>query len=216
MLDTHQVLARLKEIGITDSIQTVRRWLRSGELKGEMPEGEIRKGKKRREGYHVHPKDLDSFIQKKREENWLYPEVQRLEKEVINLQKKYKDLQKKYKDLQRKMVTSELEKTKTTDQQEEEESEPSPTSSIHNKTISPVELNVVWRQIERGNQDPEVEQYLRMNSVKNRLYSVVLGSDTRDGHEYVCPLTGKRFGNYKEMVVCSLEQIIAEKSKENR
>src|SRR5690606_26003526 len=115
------------EIGITDSIQTVRRWLRSGELKGEMPEGEIRKGKKRSAGYRVHPKDLEAFIQKKREENWLYPEVKRLKKKYKDLQKKYKDLQKKYKDLQRKMVTAELEKTKTTDQQEEEESEPSPT-----------------------------------------------------------------------------------------
>lgn len=210
MLDVYQVLDRLKEIGITGSIQTVRRWLRTGELKGEMPEGEIRKGKKRSAGYRVHPKDLEAFIQKKREENWLYPEVQRLEKEVINLKKKYKDLQLSLRK-QRKMVTA------TTDQQEEEESDdqPSPTSSIQstNKTISPVELNVTWRQIERANQDPEVEQYLRMNSVKNRLYYVILGSDTRDGNEYVCPLTGKRFGNYKEMVVCSLEQIIDEKRK---
>jgi predicted transcriptional regulator len=93
-LDADTVLERLKEIGITDSIQTVRRWLREGQLKGKMPEGELRKGKKKSAGYRVDPKDLEAFIQKKREENWLYPELKRLEQENIQLKAEIERLKK--------------------------------------------------------------------------------------------------------------------------
>jgi|GEM_PF-6521513 len=59
MLTTEQVLERLKQEGITENIQMVRRWIRNGELPAQAPS-------KRKDGYLVDEADLSAFIEKKR------------------------------------------------------------------------------------------------------------------------------------------------------
>ncbi|WP_419877650.1 helix-turn-helix domain-containing protein [Brevibacillus centrosporus] len=59
MLTTEQVLEKLKVKGITENIQTVRRWIRNGELPAKVPV-------KRKDGYLISEADLVVFIEKKR------------------------------------------------------------------------------------------------------------------------------------------------------
>jgi transposase len=226
-LDADAVLERLKEIGITDSIQTVRRWLREGQLKGEMPEGELRKGKKKSAGYRVDPKDLEEFIQKKREENWLYPEVKRLEQENEQLKAEINQLRQQLNQPQAK--------------QEDEGAEPDDSSSSRTtgqsakrQTVSPMEIRIALRQMNRFFQSAsdqekaealklfgipefnpvEIDQYLRMEPVERKLHEVLLTNDTitTDG-KYISPITNKEYETARDMVAATLFKIIEEKRK---
>lgn len=210
MLTVPEVLERLKEAGITDSIQTVRRWIRTGELKGEMPEGEIRKGKKRSEGYHVRHEDLQAFIQKKKEENWLYPEVKRLEKEVEQLKQDIAKLKKKNNSKDETVSTEETEK-------DEEDAQPTPIQSANQDRS--FELNLIFRQIARlaeedHSQNDEVqallakydltytefEQYLKIENVWKELYQSTFDLSAQ-------------FRDLKDEVFFKLLDIISQKKK---
>jgi hypothetical protein len=210
-LDADAVLERLKEIGITDSIQTVRRWLREGQLKGELPEGELRKGKKKSAGYRIDPKDLEEFIQKKREENWLYPEVKRLQQENQQLKAEIDRLKQK--------ISNQKDGSDDEPASEEGESQQgSPTKGPDElprkqNTLSPVELNIFWRQVTRAKQPPEVETYLRMESVQRNFFNTILSNNTVQGDRFICPITGRDFTDRKQMMACVLSTIIEEKRK---
>ncbi|MFD2168492.1 hypothetical protein [Tumebacillus lipolyticus] len=73
-----EVLAILAQHGITDSEQTVRRWLRSGELKGTIT--------KRKSGYEITDADLTAFIHSKRPDLALLAEIERLNALVAQLE----------------------------------------------------------------------------------------------------------------------------------
>lgn len=55
MYTVEEALKKLKQYGITDNAEVVRRWLRSGKLKGVKPE-------KKRDGWRIAKEDLDAFI----------------------------------------------------------------------------------------------------------------------------------------------------------
>lgn len=77
MLTMFEALERLKETGITESIQVLRKWIREGKIKAEKTDF-------RKEGYRIHEEDLEQFIE---ERNPLYREVKQLRKENADLKK---------------------------------------------------------------------------------------------------------------------------------
>lgn len=62
-MNLKDALAVLKEEGIATHIETVRRWVRKGDIKATI------NGKYRQGGYEVDEKDLQEFILKKKAEN---------------------------------------------------------------------------------------------------------------------------------------------------
>ncbi|MGO4887085.1 helix-turn-helix domain-containing protein [Anaerobacillus sp. MEB173] len=82
-MNVEQALSKLKEAGVTDSIQTVRRWLREGKIKATRSEF-------RKAGYLIDHEDLQRFINQrtgKDKDN----EIEELRKEIEML-KKQRDL----------------------------------------------------------------------------------------------------------------------------
>jgi hypothetical protein len=67
-------------------------------------------------------------------------------------------------------------------------------------TLSPVELKIFWNQVTRGQQDPEVETYLRMDGVRVRFNQVILANNTVQGDRFICPITGRTFTDRKEIM----------------
>jgi FtsZ-binding cell division protein ZapB len=55
MYTVEEAFERLKQYGITENIEVVRRWLRQGKLRGIKPE-------KRRDGWRIPKENLDAFI----------------------------------------------------------------------------------------------------------------------------------------------------------
>lgn len=56
-MNTEEALELLKQHGITDSLQTLRRWLREGRIKAE-------RGENRKVGYIIDEDDLMLFIER--------------------------------------------------------------------------------------------------------------------------------------------------------
>jgi hypothetical protein len=82
-MTVEQALKRLKDAGVTDSIQTVRRWLREGKIKAHRTEN-------RKAGFVVDVEDLNRFIDERtgRDKDI---EIEQLRNE-INILKKQRDL----------------------------------------------------------------------------------------------------------------------------
>lgn len=75
-----EALEQLKAEGITKSEQVVRRWLRSGKLKGEQAS--------RKKGWEIKQEDLDAFIRVRK--FIVTPEVTKEERDTL-YQKGYED-----------------------------------------------------------------------------------------------------------------------------
>ncbi|MFD2172396.1 hypothetical protein [Tumebacillus lipolyticus] len=86
-MNVSEALAILAQHGITDSEQTVRRWLRSGELKGTIT--------KRKSGYEITDEDLTAFIHTKRPDLALRAEIERLSALVAKLEAENSELRSK-------------------------------------------------------------------------------------------------------------------------
>ncbi|MFD2172398.1 helix-turn-helix domain-containing protein [Tumebacillus lipolyticus] len=83
-MDVKAVLQALSDKGITNSEQMVRRWIRSGELKGA-------RSANRKAGYQVDPADLDAFIQQRSSSS--NHEIHRLQTENEALLKRVAELE---------------------------------------------------------------------------------------------------------------------------
>ncbi|MED0758853.1 hypothetical protein P4S93_13945 [Aneurinibacillus thermoaerophilus] len=79
-MNTYEALDRLKQAGITDSIQTLRRWLRDGTIKAQRSEN-------RKAGFEVDAEDLKRFINERtgadKDER-----IRQLEEEIRRLKEK--------------------------------------------------------------------------------------------------------------------------------
>jgi translation elongation factor EF-Ts len=87
-LNTYQAFDLLKEAGITDSIQTVRRWLREGKIKSTSTEN-------RKSGFLIDVNDLKRFINERTGTNT--DEVNKLKKEIELLKAENKALEHAFK-----------------------------------------------------------------------------------------------------------------------
>ncbi|MGG3233962.1 DnaJ domain-containing protein [Priestia flexa] len=107
-MNVKEVTEKLKEYGITDSEQMVRRWIRNGEIKST----EI---KNRKAGYDISKEDLIEFVKKRKPEAEYKLKVVKLEKKIEqlksdkhlgaweekqNMKKRLEELEKENKELQ--------------------------------------------------------------------------------------------------------------------
>lgn len=188
MLTQAEALERLKKVGITDSIQVLRRWVRDGKIKAE-------KSLNKKEGYRIDLADLERFIE---ERNPLYKEVKQLRDEVYLLKSKIDELKKEV----AKGGEVNEEKTK---ESEDEESEPrSPTKGAKRSSTKNGELNRdqvfdIFVRETKNVRDSEL-----LGAASEELFGILFPqslfpqfeSETTElklGSRFVCPGTGKKF-----------------------
>lgn len=189
MLTVHEAFEKLRKVGVTDSIQMVRKWIRDGEIKAIPPE----KGN-RKEGYRIDPLEFERFIAKR---NPLYNENKQLKKEIEQLKKEIQQL----KQLNSQKKDENNEEPNKPDEPREEQKKSTAKGTNKLKTLTQIELNVFWHMLNLNYKkiDPNLEFYLRMDGVKKRFYSVILNSETKkENGRFVCPLTKKEFCDWKE------------------
>jgi hypothetical protein len=135
--------------------------------------------------------------------------------------KRYSSFEKMIRSAIDHLIKSELKKVTKTKKQEvtqevtkDEADEVEPRPPAKSANISLIEIRIFWNQITRGKQKPEVETYLRTESVKREFFDLAIQSKMK-GDKYICPMSKKGFKKKDEMLLSLIKQIIEKKKKEH-
>ncbi len=88
LLNVNEALDRLKQHGITDSEQMIRRWLREGRIQGQ-------RSKNRKEGWRIPAEELNRFIEKNKPDVKYEREIKQLKARVTVLEAENRELRRK-------------------------------------------------------------------------------------------------------------------------
>lgn len=161
MLTQSEALKRLKEAGVTNSIQVLRKWVREGKIKAQKTEF-------RKEGYRIDESELERFI---KEKNPLYEKVKRLQEQVKQLQEENHNLKEKLKE-------AKSQSSRNVDEEQEKEDESTEPIRTGQSTNRDFELNLIVKKIKRMDpRDPELQEFLGQNNLSPREFEVYLSTD---------------------------------------
>lgn len=200
-MNVTEALEILKAKGITDSIQMVRRWLRSGELKGT-------RSANRKAGYEIREEDLEAFIRQRLDvdRKGESEELARLRAEVENLRARVEELEKENRELravaENKSPVSDGDQKRAAQELTREEAEE------------------IWRADRSKFKYPDEVQKAAHESFIKLLFR--LGPDGRLGPErnvtnlyderyknpYVCPNTGRKFSSAQKLVAALIPRLL--------
>jgi regulator of replication initiation timing len=176
MLTQSEALERLKEAGVTSSIQVLRKWVREGQIKAK-------KSHFKKEGYRIHEEDLERFIE---ERNPLYKEVKRLREENRNLKQENMKLKTALDQAKKKVETKKVRRPSrnrsneiSIEESKEKEDEPTePISAGQSANNRDFELNLIVKKIKRMDpRDPELQEFLGENDLSSREFEVYLSTE---------------------------------------
>lgn len=178
MITIDQALERLKEAGITDSIQMVRRWLRDGVLSGE-------RSAYRKEGWRINSDDLERFISARMSPDCIRAEVEFLRAENAALKAQ--------------IAAANLHAHDIAIRHES----PSPASQKDVEELWGIGVASMEHKAAPKAQDAAYAALIR-NLFPNNSPTLCIEQKA----QYVCPFTGKKFGSIKALVLAAAPHLI--------
>jgi len=199
MLTVDEALDKLKQHGITDSGQMVRRWLREGKLKGTRSEY-------RKEGWRIPTQELDRFIEEKYPAAKYQREIEQLKARVAELETKNQKLRGQLNNVTQGNI-------------EEGNNNHNNITTGNIKELSREEVKTIWTGITRDDLDesdkaPELleEAY---NSLVNGLFPKGADKTETYNHKYrrpyVSPFTNRKYSSAEALVRASIPWLIQQK-----